>query len=81
MRGGRSMVFVGDSPVSHRRTRRIIGFLWKLIAILRIRMEWVTSRSNLLHEEFPEQILSFPFRQDVLLHERHDQVAQDSIPQ
>jgi hypothetical protein len=75
------MAFIARRQVLHRRTRRIIGFLGKLIAILRIRMECVTSRSNLLHEEFSEQILSFPFRQDVLLHERHDQVAQDSIPQ
>src|ERR1700692_1526807 len=34
--GGRTMVFVADSQVSHRRTRRIIGILGKLIAILSV---------------------------------------------
>ena len=75
------MVSVSGRQVSHKRTRRIIGIFAKRIAIPRIRKEWMTSRSNLLHEEFSEQILSFFFGQDFLLHERHDQVAQDDILQ
>jgi hypothetical protein len=30
------MAFVAGHQVSHRRTRRIIGILWKLFAILRM---------------------------------------------
>lgn len=75
------MVFVAGRQLSHGRTWRIIGFLGKSIRILRMRMDWMTSRSVPLYEEFSEQILSFPFRQDLLLHERQDQVAQDNILQ
>ena len=75
------MVFVADSQVSHRRGRRVTGILGKVLEILRMRMELASWGTNLLPEEFPEQILSFPFRQDILLHQRHDQVAQDHIVQ
>jgi|HubBroStandDraft_6_1064221.scaffolds.fasta_scaffold385691_3 hypothetical protein len=62
------MVSVAGRPVLHKRSRRIIGIFKRLIAMLRMRMVRATPRPNLLHEEFSEQILSFSFGQDFLLH-------------